>query len=380
MIKAKKRADGRYAKQIVTGYKNGKPVRKTLYAKTLKELDKKYREFMEQLENGTLLENEKMTFAEVSELWLVNTKLGELKEQSYYNLQSQIRGLNVYIGDMYIKDIKKSHIEQIRATLIKKEKIDKYNKILGNARAIFEYAIESNIIVKNPTSGMKRLSNKTGKRTLTAEERHLFETAPLTAFEKTFTMLLLYTGMRRSEALALNISDINFKQKYITVNKTLVLSRASTSDKILQDNTKTDAGTRKIPIASKLYPILKAYCKDRVGILFLSEYGNYIGTSTFRKRWNTMLKKLQEFADFELANDITPHMFRHTYASDLYKAGVDIKSAQYLLGHTDTKTTLNVYTHFGYVDVKIDKLESYYEDYAVKMQSERNKKLAIPLK
>lgn len=380
MIKAKKRADGRYAKQIVTGYKNGKPVRKTLYAKTLKELDKKYREFMEQLENGTLLENEKMTFAEVSELWLVNTKLGELKEQSYYNLQSQIRGLNVYIGDMYIKDIKKSHIEQIRATLIKEEKIDKYNKILGNARAIFEYAIESNIIVKNPTSGMKRLSNKTEKRTLTAEERHLFETAPLTAFEKTFTMLLLYTGMRRSEALALNVSDINFKQRYITVNKTLVLSRASTSDKILQDNTKTDAGTRKIPIASKLYPILKAYCKDRVGILFLSEYGNYIGTSTFRKRWNTMLKKLQEFADFELANDITPHMFRHTYASDLYKAGVDIKSAQYLLGHTDIKTTLNVYTHFGYVDVKIDKLESYYEDYAVKMQSERNKKLAIPLK
>lgn len=380
MIKAKKRADGRYAKQIVTGYKNGKPVRKTLYAKTLKELDKKYREFMEQLENGTLLENEKMTFAEVSELWLVNTKLGELKEQSYYNLQSQIRGLNAYIGDMYIKDIKKSHIEQIRATLIKEEKIDKYNKILGNARAIFEYAIESNIIVKNPTSGMKRLSNKTEKRTLTAEERHLFETAPLTAFEKTFTMLLLYTGMRRSEALALNVSDINFKQRYITVNKTLVLSRASTSDKILQDNTKTDAGTRKIPIASKLYPILKAYCKDRVGILFLSEYGNYIGTSTFRKRWNTMLKKLQEFADFELANDITPHMFRHTYASDLYKAGVDIKSAQYLLGHTDIKTTLNVYTHFGYVDVKIDKLESYYEDYAVKMQSERNKKLAIPLK
>lgn len=380
MIKAKKRADGRYAKQIVTGYKNGKPVRKTLYAKTLKELDKKYREFMEQLENGTLLENEKMTFAEVSELWLVNTKLGELKEQSYYNLQSQIRGLNVYIGDMYIKDIKKSHIEQIRATLIKEEKIDKYNKILGNARAIFEYAIESNIIVKNPTSGMKRLSNKTEKRTLTAEERHLFETAPLTAFEKTFTMLLLYTGMRRSEALALNVSDINFKQRYITVNKTLVLSRASTSDKILQDNTKTDAGTRKIPISSKLYPILKAYCKDRVGILFLSEYGNYIGTSTLRKRWNTMIKKLQEFADFELANDITPHMFRHTYASDLYKAGVDIKSAQYLLGHTDIKTTLNVYTHFGYVDVKIDKLESYYEDYAVKMQSERNKKLAIPLK
>lgn len=380
MIKAKKRADGRYAKQIVTGYKDGKPVRKTLYGKTLKELDKKYREFMNKKENGTLIENEKMTFFALSELWLVNTKLGELKDQSYNNLKSQIRGLNAYIGDMCVKDIKKSHIEQIRAKLIEEKKIDKYNKALGNARAIFDYAIDSNMILKNPTAGMKRLTNKTNKRALTDQERQLFETAPLTPFEKTFTMLLLYTGMRRSEALALNISDINFKQGYITVNKTLVLSKPSTSDEILQDNTKTSAGTRKIPISSKLSPILKEYCKDRTGILFLSEYGNYIGTSTFTKRWNIMMKKLQEFADFELADDITPHIFRHTYASDLYKAGVDIKTAQYLLGHKDIKTTLDIYTHFGYVDVKIDKLEDYYKQYAVKMQSEENKKSAIPLK
>ncbi|WP_404820243.1 tyrosine-type recombinase/integrase [Lacrimispora sp. HJ-01] len=63
------------------------------------------------------------------------------------------------------------------------------------------------------------------------------------------------------------------------------------------------------------------------------------------------------------------------YASDLYKAGVDIKQAQYLLGHDDIKTTLDTYTHFGYVDVKVDKLEAYYD--AVKMQS--NNKI-IPLK
>lgn len=369
MAKVKKRADGRYAKQVVTGYKNGKPVRKTFYAKTLKELDKKYREFMDDLEKGQLLENDKMKFSELSELWLINTKFGELKEQSYYNLQSQIRGLNKYIGDMYVKDIKKSHIEQIRAILIQDGKIDKYNKALSNARSIFQYAIDANIIFKNPTSGMRRLTNNTPKRALTAYERNLFETAPLTPFEKTFTSLILYTGMRRSEALALNISDINFRQGYILVNKTLVLSKPSTSDKIIQNIPKTSAGTRKIPIPSNLYLILKKYCKNRTGVLFLSDYGNYIGTSTFRKRWLSMLKKLEIYADQPLANDITPHIFRHTYASDLYKSGIDLKSAQYLLGHTDIKTTLDTYTHFGYVDVKIDKLESYYNRDSSKRQS-----------
>lgn len=159
------------------------------------------------------------------------------------------------------------------------------------------------------------------------------------------------------------------------MDKTLILSKPSTSDEVLQDNIKTSAGTRKIPISCKLSPILKEYCKDRTGILFLSEYGNYIGTSTFTKRWNVMMEKLKEFAD-----DITPHIFRHRYASALYKASVDIKAAQYLLGHKDIKTTLDIYTHLRYVDVKIDKLEDYYKQHAVKMQSEENKKSAIPLK
>lgn len=371
MIKAKKRSDGRYAKQITIGYKDGKPHRKTIYAATLKELDKKYREFMDLKESGKLIENEKMTFRKLSELWLVNTKKGEVKDQSYNNISSQIKGLNHYLGDLYVYDIKRSHIEQIRSDLISKNQIDKYNKALSNARAIFDYAISLNLISKNPTFGMKRITKKSNKRALTIEERHLIESTELDEFEKCFTTLLLYTGMRRSEALALNVSDIDFDKMRITVNKTLVLSKASTSSEILQDNTKTDAGTRFLPITHDLLPVIKEYCRNRVGILFLSEYGNYIGTSTFRKRWLKLLSKLKSKNNGVLADDITPHIFRHTYASDLYKAGIDIKTAQYLLGHKDIKTTLDTYTHFGYVDVKIDKLEQYYKSDAVKMQSDK---------
>lgn len=79
--------------------------------------------------------------------------------------------------------------------------------------------------------------------------------------------------------------------------------------------------------------------------------------------------------DQPIARDITPHMFRYTYASGLYRAGIDIKQAQYLLGHTDITTTLDTYTHFGFHDIKSDKMEDYYD--AVKKQSSNKN---VPLK
>ncbi|MTK06528.1 MAG: tyrosine-type recombinase/integrase [Hungatella sp.] len=121
--------------------------------------------------------------------------------------------------------------------------------------------------------------------------------------------------------------------------------------------------------------ILTKYINGKMGILFTSRNGGYISGGTMDFRWCKILKKLQAVSDAPLADDITLHMFRHTYASDLYKSGLDLKQAQYLLGHDDIRTTLDTYTHFGFADVKVDKLESYYN--AVKMQS--NEKV-IPLK
>lgn len=304
---AKKRSDGRYAKQVVLGYRNGKPVRKTIYGKTLKELDKKYRDFMNDKESGRLIKNDKIKFKELLELWFTNTKVGELKPQSLGNLKSQIKGVNYYIGDKLAKDIQRSDIEQIRAELIEEDHIDKYNKALGIIRAVFNYAIECGFVLNNPTLGMKRISIKRNTRALTDEERLLFEKTDLNEFERCFTSLLLYSGLRRSEALALFDSDIHFDEGYINVNKTLVLSKASTSPEIIQDMPKSDSGIRKIPISHYLYPILFNYCQNRTGLLFLSEEGNPLGSSTFRKRWQSMLQKLEAVNGKPIAEDITPH-------------------------------------------------------------------------
>lgn len=370
----KKRKDGRYSKQVTIGLRDGKPIRKTIYGKTQKELDKNYRDFMSLKDKGIILQEENMTFQELSDLWLTNEKVGSVKEQSITIIKSRLKTINSYIGDIKVKNLKQSHIEEFRKVFIESGKVDRYNKCLSTIRAIIKYAVHKDIMAKDITGGMSRVNyHRKEKRSLTQEERDLIEKADLNEFEYCLANLLLFTGLRKSEALALNVSDIDLKKRKINVCKTLVSSKSVTD--CLQDYPKTKAGKRQVPIPMPLYPILKDYISHKDGILFPSKYGSYIGLNYFFRRWRQFINKLQAVSDKPLPDDITAHTFRHTYASDLYKAGVDIKQAQYLLGHDDIKTTLDTYTHFGYADVKVDKLEAYYN--AVKMQSERK---VIPMK
>jgi len=373
--KRKKRKDGRYAKQVTIGIKNGKPIRKTLYGDTLKELDKNYRDFMSLKDKGIVLQEDNTTFREFSELWLTNEKIGSIRDQSITTIRGQLNTINSHIGDIKMRNLRQSHVEEFRASMLKTGKLAQYNLCLSRIKAIIRYAIQKDIIVKDITLGMKPIKNtqQRVKRSFTSEERQLFTSAGLDNFELCFVNLLLYTGLRKNEALALNVNDIDLKKKKISITKSLISSKRR--ELCLQEYTKTAAGKRQVPIPSCLMEILTKYINGKTGILFTSRNGGYISGGTMDFRWCKILKKLQAVSDTPLADDITLHMFRHTYASDLYKSGLDIKQAQYLLGHDYIKTTLDTYTHFGYADVQVDKLEDYYN--AVKMQS--NEKV-IPLK
>lgn len=368
----KKRKDGRYSKQVTIGIKDGKPVRKTIYGSTIKELDKNYRDFMSLKDKGIILQEQNTTFRELSDLWLTNEKIGSVRDQTISTIKGQLSTINSYIGDIRIKDLRQSHIESFRSSMIKSKRLAQYNLCLARIKAIVRYAVQKDIMVKDITAGMKRIKNDgKPKRPLTPEERQLFEAADLDRFERCFIDLLLYAGLRKCEALALDVKDIDLKKNQIRVSKTLVASKKV--DCCLQEYTKTAAGFRHVPITTPLAKVLTEYVKGRSGILFPSKSSGYISTLDYK--WEKILKKVQAVSNGPLSDDITPHTFRHTYASDLYKAGVDIKQAQYLLGHDDIKTTLDTYTHFGFSDVKLGKLEDYYK--AVKMQS--NEKV-IPLK
>lgn len=138
----KKRADGRYAKQGKIGMKDGKPIRKTIYGNTIKELDKNYREFMDLYEKGVVLSEKGMLYLDLHRLWIDNVKKGTVKPQTLGRYYERKRFINSYLGDIKPKDIQKSHIEQIRSDLMAEDMYIKFNYILGDIRAVLRYGIE----------------------------------------------------------------------------------------------------------------------------------------------------------------------------------------------------------------------------------------------
>lgn len=191
-----------------------------------------------------------------------------------------------------------------------------------------------------------------------------------------FPFLLLYTGLRKGEALALTWGDINYEKKIITINKSLSFVGGMPKIKI----PKTEKGYREIPILPDLETVLKkpkgVKSNDPV---FQKETGGYFAQKTYDRRWKHYCKEagLVEI-EKEIRKDkngrtytyknykpiITAHQLRHGYATILFEAGVDEYTAQYLLGHADIKTTRSIYTHLREKQKlkSVDKLHNYIKN------------------
>lgn len=146
-------------------------------------------------------------------------------------------------------------------------------------------------------------------------------------------------------------------QRKLSVNKSLDISENTPKVK----TPKTRAGIRELPIPNKLCDELRSYIENHSSVyLFPNAKGGLQSRSSFRKMWESIIKKTQKKADEIVCEEdsdskirlvrntsmtFTPHIFRHTYATNLYYAGVDVKKSQYYLGHSSIEMTLKIYTH-----------------------------------
>lgn len=126
-------------------------------------------------------------------------------------------------------------------------------------------------------------------------------------------LILIYTGLRIGEYLALRPQDIKIRERYINIR-----------------HSKTQAGVRRVPISKRILPFLSA--RKRRGVICQEE--NY---DAFRHRWDKMMKRLSMHH--------TPHECRHTLASLLDSAGVNDTVIKMILGHARRGVTKAVYTH-----------------------------------
>lgn len=343
----KKRADGRYLKQVLIGQReNGRPRYKNIYGTSKADVEQRAALFKAEFEKGVAVLDDNLTFYTWADKWLKTYK-SNVQYNTYKMYENIIKThLKPALGSYKIKNIKKHHLQETINNLIAQNKYSTARQARLTLKQIFEQAVQNEYVYKNPAAGIALPKQpKTQKRALTQQEINLFTAAELEPKEKTFVFLILYCGLRRGEALALKASDIDFENRKISINKSLIFKENNSEIKNIP---KSEAGIRVLPIVDDLYDALYDFANDKTDYIFTMENGKIMSKSSFRKFWNRIMAKANEAAQKEkmqLNPDITPHIFRHTFATNLYYAEIDIKTAQYLLGHSSIKMTMDIYTH-----------------------------------
>ena len=357
----KKRQDGRYQKKVRIS-RPGEPARyKYIYASTLREAERKKAELTAQVEAGFDLENNPTVAFSINR-WLADRE-PHVRPQTLQNYRICLSHITDKIGKKKLRDVTVSDARRIYADMVSEHPVQASRAIRFMASVCTD-EVDRGVISKNPFKAVRlRKSEPAQKRPLSDDEIRLIEQADLSPRNRALVSLYRYTGMRRNEALALTIDDIDFARHTIRINKTVTTIRTVNSPK-------TKAGTRIVPMPSQLEQDLHIYINTQhtgEGYLFPSMTGEFITSGTFEKRWAHIKKAV--FGDSP-PDDFTPHIFRHTYAHDLVANNIPLTTAMLLLGHDNIKTTMGVYAHFGYKDADTDAVVDIYNKRASNRASE----------
>ena len=237
--------------------------------------------------------------------------------------------------------------------------------VRGVLRPAFQMAVDDDLLNKNPfgfeLAGVV-VNDSVTREAITRDQMKKFlkfvhdDNCYCKYYEVVY--ILFHTGMRISEFCGLTISDIDFEHHLINIDHQL--QRNADMTLVIQE-TKTHAGTRKLPMTADVEQCFRAIIEDRPtpkferlvdgrsGFLFLDKDCLPEVAMHWEHRFNHMVKRYNEIFKIQMPN-ITPHVCRHTYCSNQAKAGMNPKTLQYLMGHSDIGVTLNTYTHLGLED------------------------------
>jgi integrase len=165
-----------------------------------------------------------------------------------------------------------------------------------------------------------------------------------------WALMLLCTGLRRGEQAAIMKKDINFEKNEISLTHAVEFVHNQPN---VKERLKTDDSKTTIPILNKLKPYLVEACNSISDDDFLFGGVKPLTETQIKKKWKKYCN--------EIGYTFKGHQLRHAYALLLYEAGVDIKTAQRLLRHSDIRTTMNIYTEFSkkMTDKSVEMLDKY---------------------
>lgn len=311
------RPDGLFEKIIVL---NGKRV--PFRGKTESEVYKKIAAYEEKQEAGR-------TFREVAEEWW-EIHSETLSPNSLSGYRPAKRAAVDYFDDAPIGSINAKQVQAFIDSIVAKGYASKTVKTyLSIVSMAFRYAVTHGEIEHSPCdytrvpAGLLRT-----RRDPPSESEIKVIQANCNSEFGLFAFFLLYTGCRLGEALAITGADINKNDLTISIKKSVYFDGVIPKIKL----PKTKSGIREIPIPDILAEKIPPLKKDE-----------YLFGNPTKSQYERLWKRYRKNTGLNL----TPHQLRHGYATLLYEAGVDVKEAQYLLGHSDMSTTMNIYTHLS---------------------------------
>ena len=323
----KRRPDGRWQKKITLP--NGKS--KILYSTASSER-LAVKDFNDQMLKLQQEEENSYKFSVIAEKW--NTDYRKRISDINYNKSTKATYNKIFehFKDDYINTISTSDIHRYINILIGKQNSQKtistHKSILN---MIFNYAILNGFIEANPVSVITLPGNLPKKQRLMPTDDELKKVSSEWEGFSLLPYFLLHTGLRKSEALALDYSDIDFEKKTITVNKRLLHNG---NRPVHENKTKTENAKRTVILLDRLAEKMQ---KNGTGVIFCNKEGKHLTKREYDIRW----KKWQK----EHNTSLTAHQLRHGFATMLYEAGIPEKDAQELMGHSDINLTRQIYTH-----------------------------------
>ena len=367
--------DGRYR---FTFYENGK--QKCFYSWKLERTDSlpqgkrecialrdKEEELRKSKDRGLAYQGDGMTVLELANKYTMQKRGVKHTTQAGYRTVLRILE-NDPFGEKRIDKVK---LSDAKIWLIRLQdegrSYSSIHSIRGVLRPAFQMAVDDDLILKNPFEFQLAtviVNDSVTREAITVKQQRQFlefvknDGHFSRYYEGIF--ILFHTGLRISEFCGLTLADVNMEER--TINVDHPLQRSSRMEYIIEE-TKTSAGRRTLPMTDEVHACFKAIMRSRsrpkkepmiggkTGFLYLDKNGMPMVALHWEKYFAHIVEKYNKIYRVQMPK-VTPHVCRHTYCSNCARAGMNPKTLQYLMGHSDIGVTLNIYTHLGYDDAK----------------------------
>lgn len=301
--------------------------------------------------------------------------------QKYISLKTGVRhnteaNYRFVIHILEKEDFGKKRIDRVKlsdakAWLIKMQKdgrgYSSIKTVRGVVRPAFQMAADDDLIRKNPFDFQMAtvvVNDSVTREAITRKQERDF--LNFVKQDKHFSRyydgiyILFHTGLRISEFTGLTLSDIDLKNRKINVDHQLQRTRGM---QYIIEDTKTASGTRQIPMTGEVYECFRRIVSERkapgtepmidgyTGFLFLDKNGMPMVALHWEHYFKHICQKYNSIYKVQMPK-VTPHVCRHTFCSNMAKSGMNPKTLQYIMGHSDIGVTLNTYTHIGYEDAR----------------------------